>query len=191
MPTIVKTSACCAIFELALRLSHALNMALTLRRFFLSLIIYVCAWIPTEPKNTLGNTYSCPQHIVSFPSTLFPLCYQKIDVGIYPGNADFVLQHKRRPLLSSRGPSQPCSLRFDHLDWRSVWNLLYVPFPLNLGFISTGGRRSEMGGKESVMHTQARKPACIPRSTAAGTAKILQEDALQKTCFVFHQQPQF
>lgn len=43
---VVKTSACCAIFELALRLSHALNMALMLR-FFLSLIIYVCAWIPT------------------------------------------------------------------------------------------------------------------------------------------------
>lgn len=76
MPTVVKTSARCAIFELALRFAHRLNMAL-IPRHFLSLIIYVCAWIPTAPKNTLGNTYSCSQHVAAFPSTLFLLCYQR------------------------------------------------------------------------------------------------------------------
>lgn len=93
--------------------------------------------------------------------------------------------------LSSRGSPQPGSLGFDHPDWRSAWKLLHVPFLLNWGFISTGGR-CEMGRKESVIQTQARKPACTPRSTAAGTGNIGQGGVLQITsCFAFHQQPQF
>jgi len=152
MPTVVKTSACCAIFELALRLSHALSVALMLRHF-LSLIIYVYAWIPTVPKNALGNTYSCPQHIVSSPSTLFLLCYRRqmwestlvIWTLCYNRSgdlSDFPKQIICFNRVSSRGPPQPGGLGFDKPDWRSVWKPLYVPFPLNLGFISTEGRRS-------------------------------------------------
>lgn len=144
MLTVVKTSACCAIFALALRLSHALNVAL-MPRHFLSLIIYVCSQIPTVSKNTLGNTYSCPQHIVSFPSTLFLLCYQRwmweSTLGIWTlccntsGDlSDFPQQIIYFNRLSSRGPPQPGGLGFDCPDWRSAWKPPYVPFPLNLSF---------------------------------------------------------
>lgn len=104
MPAVVKTSAHCAIFELALRLSHALNMALMLRHF-LSLEIYVCAWIPAVPKNALSNTCSCSQHIGGFPSALFLPCYQRWMWECYNTSADLsdfpkkIIYYKR---LSSR-----------------------------------------------------------------------------------------
>lgn len=67
-----------------------------------------------------------------------------------------------------------------HRMFLSPW--IWVLFPQEEEGVRWEGKR--------VIHTQARKPACTPRLTAAGTADTGQGNVLQIiSCFVFHQQP--
>lgn len=149
MPTVVKTSAHCAMLELTLRFSHTLRVDLMLRHFLSDNFGFLLC------LKTHWTTQTLVPSILSVFSTTLSSPLSEINVGMCPlycnisGEIrDFLKEVIYSAKFSHRGPPQPGNLGFDHPGWVSAWKMLCV-FPQNLGFIFTKGGKSEIGGRDT------------------------------------------